>query len=131
MAASLLGDKQTRDLPLHPRRDHDRTRLGQSLRPRSDVRHVSEYLACRVHDHRPKVDSDARSKFGLSGVLVFSVQLAKRALDRERGAHSALGVILLCHRVAEQRHNPITKLLGDLAAHLGYCCRDCIEISAN
>ena len=50
MAAALLGDKQTCDLALHPRRDRDRTRFGQGLGTGRDVRHVAEYLACR---HRP------------------------------------------------------------------------------
>src|SRR5262249_25202234 len=42
MAATLLGDKQPRDLALHSRRDHHCAGFGQSLRPRSDVRHVPE-----------------------------------------------------------------------------------------
>ena len=45
MTAALLGDEQAGDLTLHPRRDHDRARLGQRLRPRRDVRHVAENLA--------------------------------------------------------------------------------------
>src|SRR5262249_35223035 len=39
MAATLLGDKQASDLSLYSRRDHDRPRLGQCLRPRRDVRY--------------------------------------------------------------------------------------------
>ena len=37
MRAALFGNKQTGDLPLHPRRDQNRARLGQRLHPRSDV----------------------------------------------------------------------------------------------
>ena len=45
MAAALFGDEQAGDLALHPRRDHDRARLGQRLHPRRDVRHIAENLA--------------------------------------------------------------------------------------
>ena len=44
MAAALLGDEQTGDLALHSRRDHDRARLGQRLRPRRDVGNVAARL---------------------------------------------------------------------------------------
>jgi hypothetical protein len=40
-----FGDEQAGDLALHPRRDHDRARLGQRLCPRRDVRHIAENLA--------------------------------------------------------------------------------------
>jgi hypothetical protein len=60
MAAVLLGDEQARDLALHPRRDHDRARLGQRLRTRRDVRHVAKDLTRRVDNYRPRLDSDAR-----------------------------------------------------------------------
>jgi hypothetical protein len=32
-------------------------------------------------------------------------------------SHGSLGIILLRHGIAEQRHQPVPKLLGDLAAH--------------
>src|SRR6516165_1019073 len=37
MAAALLGDKQTSDLPLHARGDHHRTWLCERLHPRRRV----------------------------------------------------------------------------------------------
>jgi hypothetical protein len=40
--------EQTSDLPLRPRRDHDRTRLGQGLCPRRDIWHVAEDFARRI-----------------------------------------------------------------------------------
>ena len=104
MAAALLGDEQAGDLTLHPRRDHDRTRLGQRLRPRRDVRHVAENLArCIDHDW-PHVDSNAGGKRGLCGVGVLSVQFVERTLDRQRRPHRALGIVLLSHRIPEHRH---------------------------
>ena len=42
--------------------------------------------------------------------------LRKRALDRERGPHRALGVVLLRLRIAEERHQPVAELLQDMAA---------------
>jgi hypothetical protein len=60
MAAALLGDEQTGDLALHPRRDHDRARFGQRLRPRRDIRHVAEDFARRIDHHRPRIDRNAR-----------------------------------------------------------------------
>ena len=82
VAAALLSHEQSGDLPLHPRRDHDRTRLGQRLRPRRDVRHVAENLARRVDHHWPAVDRDARRERGPTAALVLAVQLGERALDR-------------------------------------------------
>ena len=45
-----------------------------------------------------------------------ALRSAKRALDRERGAHSALGVVLLRVRIAEESHQPVAELLQDMAA---------------
>ena len=45
------------------------------------------------------------------------VEVGERALDRERCAHRALGVVLLRDRIAEQRHQTVAELLGDMAAH--------------
>ena len=41
------------------------------------------------------------------------------ALSHETGARRALGVVLLRHRIAEQRKEPIAELLGNMTAHLG------------
>ena len=53
MAAAFFDDEETCDLALHSRRDYDRTRLGQRLRSRRDIRHVAEYLAGGVYHHWP------------------------------------------------------------------------------
>jgi ABC transporter substrate binding protein len=128
VVAPLLGDEQSSHLTPHPRRDNDRTRLGQGLCSCCHVGHIAEYLACRVDDNRSQVDGDARSEGWLASDLVVAVQLGERALDRERCPHRALGVVLLRHRIAEQRHQSIAQLLGDLAAHLCDGCRGGIEI---
>ena len=51
------------------------------------------------------------------------------ALDRKRGAHRALRIVLLCDRVAEQRHEPVAELLGDLAPHFRDRGKGGVEIS--
>ena len=71
------------------------------------------------------------AKRGLARAFVLAVQLGQRALDRQRRPHRALGIVLLRHRIAEQRHQPVAELLGDLAAHFRHCRRSGIEIGAD
>ena len=54
----------------------------------------------------------------LAAAGVLAVDLGERALDGQRGAHRAFGVVLLRERIAEQRHQPVAQFLGDMAAHL-------------
>ena len=58
-----------------------------------------------------RAESSGRALAGVPGV-----ELGERALDRERGAHRALGVVLLRLRIAEQRHQPVAELLQHMAA---------------
>ena len=129
--AALLGDEQSGDLALHPRRDQDRTRLGQRLHPRRDVRRVAVNLARRIHHHRTGFEADAGGKLRLAGTGILAVELGERALDRQRRARRAFGIVLLRDRIAEQRHQPVAELLGDVAAHLRHRRRSGIEISAD
>jgi len=128
MAAALLGDEQASDLALHPRRDHDRARLGERLHPRRDVGGVAEDLARRIHYHRTSFDADAGGERRLARAGVLAVQLGQRALDRQRRTRRTLSVVLLRHRISEQRHQPVAELLGDVAAHLRHRRRGGIEI---
>jgi hypothetical protein len=41
----------------------------------------------------------------------------ERPLDRECRPHCALGIVLLRDRIAEQGHQSVAQLLGDVAAH--------------
>jgi hypothetical protein len=59
------------------------------------------------------------------------IKLFKRPLDRERRPHCAFGVVLLRHRIAEQRHKPVAELLGDFAAHLCNRLRGSVEVSSD
>ena len=131
MAAAFLGDKKACDLALDSPGDHNRTRLSQGLGSRCYVGHLAEYLSRRVDHHRPQVDGDACGQRWLAGALVLAVQLGERALYGERRSHRPLGIVLLRHRIAEQRHQPVAELLGDLTAHLRDCRRSRIEIGAN
>jgi hypothetical protein len=111
--------------------DHNRTRLSQGLGSRCDVGHLAEYLARRVDHYRPSVDSDACGQRRLAGAIVLAVQFGERALYGERRPHRALGIVLLRHRIAEQCHQAVAQLLGDLAAHLHHSRRSGVEISAH
>jgi hypothetical protein len=131
MAAALFGDEQAGDLLLHPRRDQDGTGLGQRLHPRGDIRDVAVDLAYRIHHRGAGVEPDARGELGLAAAIILAVQLGERALDRERRPHCTLCVVLLRHRIAEQRHQPVAELLGDMATHLGDRSRRGVEIGSD
>ena len=70
-------------------------------------------------------------KLRLAAAGVLAVQFGQRALDRQRRPRRALGVVLMRHRIAEQRHQPVAELLGDMAAHLRDRRRGGIEIGAD
>jgi hypothetical protein len=131
VAAPLLGDEQPRDLTLYQRRHHHGTRFGQRLSPRGDVRYIAENFAGRVEHRRASVDGDPCGERGLARAFVLAVQLGQRALNRERGAHSTLGIVLLRHRITEQRHQSVAQLLGDLAAHFHDRGRGGVDISGD
>jgi signal transduction histidine kinase len=131
MAAALLDDKESGDLTLHSRCYNDRTRVGQSLGSRRDVGHVAEYLPGRVDYHRTQVDGDASSKRLLAGTLVLAVQFGERTLHGQRCPDRPLGIVLLRHRVGEQRHQPVAKLLGNFAAHFHDRSRGRVQKGAN
>ena len=120
MRASLFGDKQAGDLALHPRRDHHRARLCQRLHPRRNVWRIAVNLARRIDYHRAGFEADAGVERRLASAGVLAIDLGERALDRERRPRRAFGVVLLRHRIAEQRHQPVAELFGDMAAHLDY-----------
>jgi hypothetical protein len=67
----------------------------------------------------------------LASALVLAVQFGERPLDRKRRPYCAFSVVLLRHRIAEQRHQPVAELLGDLATHVGDRCRRGVEIRPN
>ena len=121
MAAAFLGDKKACDLALDSPGDHNRTRLSQGLGSRCYVGHFAEYLSRRVHHHRPRVDCNAGCQHRLAGAIVLAVQFGERALYGESCTHCTFRVVLLRHRITEERHQPVAELLGDLAAHIGNC----------
>ncbi len=59
------------------------------------------------------------------------VEGSERALDGERCAHGALGVVLLRLRIAEQGHQPVAELLQDMAAESRHRGRRFVEIGAD
>jgi hypothetical protein len=52
-------------------------------------------------------------------------------LNREGSPRCAFGVVLLRHWITKQRHNPVARLLCDVAAHLCHGCRGSIQICAD
>ena len=111
MRASVLGDEKPGRLPLHARGDEHGPRFGRGLHPRRDIRRLAEHFAGCVDHDRSGLQPDAGGKLGRAGSGVPGVEVGKRALDGERGAHRALGVVLLRLRIAEQRHQPVAELL--------------------
>ena len=59
------------------------------------------------------------------------VEVGERALDGERGAHRALGVVLLRLRIAEEGHQPVAELLQDMAAETRHRGGGRVEIGAD
>ena len=59
------------------------------------------------------------------------VEVCERPLDGERGAHGALGVVLLCLRIAEEGHQPIAEFLQNVAAEAGHRRRSRVEIGVD
>ena len=129
--AAVLRDKQPGGLPLDGGCDEDRARLGGALDPRGDIGRVAEHFAGRVHYHLPGIEADPRRKLRGAFTGVSGVDFDKRALDRERGAHRALGVVLLRVRIAEQRHQPVAELFQHMAAEPGHRRRGLVEIGAH
>ena len=73
-----------------------------------------------------RAESSGAPVAGVSGV-----EVGERALDGERGAHGALGVVLLRLRIAEQRHQPVAELLQHMAAKPGHRRRSLVEIGVD
>ena len=119
------------DLTLHARGDEHRSRLGQRLHARGDIGRFAEHFAGRIDHHRPALEADAGGKLRRALAGVPGVELGKRALDRERRAHRAFGVVLLRVRIAEQRHQPVAELLQHMAAKPGHRRRGFVEIGVD
>ena len=129
--AAVLGHEQSGGLPLDRGCDEDRARLGGALDPRGDIGRVAEHFARCVDHHLPGIKADPRGKLRRAFAGVSGVDFDKRALDRERGAHSALSVVLLRVRIAEQRHQPVAELFQHMAAKPGHRRRSLVEIGVD
>ena len=128
---AVLGHEQSGRLPLDRGSDEDRARLGGALDARGDIGRVAEYLTSRVDHHLTGIKADPRLKFWDAFAGVSGVDFDKRALDRERGAHSALSIVLLRVRIAEQRHQPVAEFFQNVAAKPGHRRRSFIEIGVD
>ena len=131
MAAKILGDEQAGDLALNPCSDPNSPRLCQGLHTGRSVRRIAVNLTRRIDYHRAGFDADPGVERRLAGTSVIPVQLGERPLDRECSPRCAFSVVFLRHRIAEQRHDPVTQFFGDVATHLRHCCRGGVEIRAD
>ena len=129
--AAVLRDKQPGGLALHGRGDEDRARLGGALDPRGDIRRIAEHFARCVDHHLPGIKADPRGKLGRAFAGVSGVDFDKRALDRERRTHRALGIVLLRVRIAEQRHQPVAELFQHIAAEPSHRRRSLVKIGVD
>ena len=111
--------------------DEDRARLGGALDPRGDIGRFAEHFAGCVDHNLPGIKADPRGKLRRACAGVSGVDFDKRALDRERRAHGALGVVLLGVRIAEQRHQPVAELLQHMTAKIGHRSRSLVEIGVD
>ena len=126
--AAVLRHEQSGGLPLDRGCNEDRARLGGALDTRGDIGRVAEHFARRFDHHLPGIKADPRGKLRRAFAGVSGVDFDKRALDRERGAHGALGVVLLRVRIAEQRHQPVAELFQHMAAEPGHRRGRLVEI---
>ena len=131
MRALVLDDEQPGRLPQHARGDEHRPRFGRGLDPRRDVRRLAEHFAGGVDHDGAAFEADAGGKLGRARSGVPGVEAGERALDGERRAHRALGVVLLRLRIAEQGHQPVAELFQHMAAEARHRGRRFVEIGAD
>lgn len=126
IGAQVLADEWLANKLTGERTNHHLIGLCQSLKSGSDVGRFaddSRLQGCTLaddvaDDNRSSVDANAHSKLQASERPVAFVEARERVDDSEAGPHSALGVILVCLRVAEIDQHPIAEVLGDITVVL-------------
>ena len=129
--AALLGDEKSCHLPLNVHGDEDRARFGGGLDARGYVRCFAKHLPGRLHDNGTGLEPNAGQELGRTGIRVAGVEFAKRALDGERRAHGALGIVLLRTWVTKERHQTVAELLEHMAAKIVHRRRSLVEIGVD
>ena len=131
MRAAILGDEQARDLTLHTGGDQHRPGSAKAC-TRAAILGASPKISPAASTTTGPLSTPMRAtSSGRPERGVLCVEFGERALDGERRADRALGVVLLRDRVSEQRHQPVAELLGDTAAHLRHRLRRSVEIGAD
>ena len=114
LRAELLEVEAGLDLALRRRADEDAALAGELLEARGDVDGVAERVPGVVpvvavlldaDDDRPRVHADTDRERDAVGRLDLLRVLGQRALDGERGAQGALGVVLVRDGDAEERQH--------------------------
>jgi hypothetical protein len=93
MQAAIPCDEQAGHLTLNTGRDQRRSRIGERLHPGGAIGCIAEDFSGRIH-HRPPLDADAGDELRPAQAGVVAVQFGERALDAERSANCALGIVL-------------------------------------
>ena len=108
LARRLGHDRADRE-PVGGRPHEDLVRRRRLLEPGGHVQRLTrrERRVAGLGDDLPGLDPDTDTKLPLR---------PDRVEDRRRGAHRALGVVLVRHRGAEDRHHVVADVLVDAAA---------------
>ncbi len=131
LRALVFNNEQPRRLPQDARSDEHRPQFGRGLHSRRNVRRVAEHFAGGVDHDGAALDADAGGKLRRARSGVPGVEAGERALDGERRAHRALGVVLLRLRIAEQGHQSVAEFLQHVAANSRHRVRGLAEIGAD
>ncbi|HEX6113133.1 MAG TPA: hypothetical protein VFZ10_12540 [Geminicoccaceae bacterium] len=118
LGAEVVKLEQAADELSRPLADHYRARLGERLKPRSQIRGISDHRlllrrarAYKVsHDHPASVDADA----DLEVLSVWCGKPADRIDQLEASPHSPLGIVLMGLWPAEVCEHAIAHVLGDM-----------------
>src|SRR5262249_46935047 len=105
-----------------------------SSHPRPPLRrfsHTAINPTRRVDHYRAGFDANAGVELRLARTGILAVNLSERPLDRKGSPRCAFCVVFLRYRIAEQRHQPVTQLFGDVTADLRHRRRGSIQIRAD
>ena len=118
-APLLLRDEEPGDLALNVHGDEHRARLGAPARARRRSARRRRPRRSRRPPPSPHSRPMRAESSGAPLPAFSALMLGERALDRQRGAHRALGVVLLRLRIAEIGKDFAPATLADHASMLG------------
>jgi hypothetical protein len=97
-----------------------RVRKGYPLHSCGNIGRIAKYVhalaGTHAYHYRTGVDTDPRGQFWRG----LHIELRDSLKDRQTGARSTLGIVVVSFRPAEIGHHPVTLILSDITAELGY-----------